>query len=1208
MAERLNPLLKRMPRILRLALLVLPMSGAQALEFPTMPLFVPGTVSPNIVVTLDDSGSMGWAFVPDLCFDSNDPNWALWDTSQAETSRCEMLKTRRFKSAFFNPLYYNPEVEYKPPKGPNGQQLSTSYSEPYINGFNTSAGKIQLNQYRPTAAYDPTTNGLHLFAENDQTDFPGNQNTGVLPYYYIFNKGATKAGGGTCDTASAQDRNDDACYKLIEVGGADDKAVVGGSSDNKKQNFANWYSFYRTRNLMTISAASLALEKMPRDFRVAWQALTSCKGFESGSCGSYNNRIARFDGSHRTDFFSWVQGLPAPSANDTPLRAAMKRAGEYFKLSGANSPYDNSPNDANDNSEYSCRPNYHVLMTDGYWYEFYDAGKVSSIDGNTSLNDYDSATRTLGDGTQYTARAPFRDGGATANSLSLADIAFYYWANDLRGTLTNNLPPSMTVDTNSAENDKWNPRNDPATWQHMVNFTVGLGLGVGLAETDLTWGGDTYSGSYAELLSGTKHWPTTANNAKENVSDLWHAAINSRGQFFSAETPTALQTAFDSIVASIESKSTRTSAASQNATRLSTDTFIYQASFDASDWSGTLTAYKLNATTGAIESTAWQAHSKLPDHASRKIFTWNPSTGGVEFQYANLSTSQQGALGGATILVDYLRGSDEHEKDGTYRTRANKLGDIINSDPIFVGDTDFGYDALPGASSGAASYLEFVSKTKPKRSKVIYVGANDGMLHGFKADTGVEALAYIPNEAILAQDSNGNYNLAQLKNTDYNHRFFVDASPFAGDAYFAPRNFGTASWKTVLASGMGSGGRAVFALDVTKPEDFAADKVLWEFTHANLGYTFGNPIIVRLNNGRWAAVFGNGYPDASLSSTATAKLFIVFLDADATNGWDQGVDYLVLDTNDQTGNGLSTPVAYDSNRDRVTDYLYAGDLKGNVWKINLSSADPGDWSVAYKDGTTNKPLFTATDTDGNAQPITTALELGRAPAGRSGLMVFFGTGRFVDKDDNKVANANTQSFYGIYDNTTAPASGRASSLQAQTVTEYKGQTFGTGDTAITYDVRVTSNTSVDYTNGKRGWYMDLPTQGERVVSQPLLRHGRVIFVTMIPSDDPCKEGGDSWLMELNAESGDQPDQSVFDFNLDDTFDYVTLANGDKVVASGVKSTVGIIDIPAVVTKETSEIKIAFGTKENASGDSSFRIGEAGGAKSAGRVSWREIIE
>lgn len=1133
------------------------MSGpGMALDIAQLPIYLPTPLAPNIVLTLDDSGSMAWGAVPD--------NIAGY--GNANTS---VKNSRRWKSAHFNPLYYNPNVTYTPPVNEGGIALTTSFTAAWRNGFDTSRGSVDLSSgYRPMDVYSPSSNCSTTsstacnYVKHPAGDFPDTA-APTAAYYYVFN--AALPG---CDGS----KGDEDCYQKVTVS---DTSGPGGTDE--RQNFANWYSFYRTRNLMTVTAAARAFSPVGSNVRLAWQALSSCNSFGTSCKGwtttTYDNRIRPYQGSHRTNFYNWLFRLPA--SGSTPLRSGLKRAGDYFGTSGIDSPYAFDPH-VTANPEYSCRPNFSIVMTDGIW----------NSDSLTSYGNADNTGKTLPDGKTYSPIAPYMDG----NSNSLADIAFHFWANDLRADLENNMVPYMPDRTGNATQQYWNPKNDPATWQHMVTFTMGLGLTGSLGSN---WTGDTHGGSfYTGLLAGTQTWPTTgADKDPGNVYDLWHAALNSRGRFFSAEDPEGLMAAFQETLNRVLERQSSASALATNSTRLSTETVIFQARFNSADWSGQLLAIPLNGD-GSIGSVLWDAADHIPTAASRNIKTWS-GTAGANFDWGSLSSAQKTLLGSAA-MVDYLRGDagGEVKNGGSFRNREKVLGDIVNSDPVFVGMQNFGYDVLSGTEGG--TYKDFLA-SKAGKPKMLYVGANDGMLHGFDANTGVERMAYIPN-AVFG-------NLPELADTAYAHKYYVDGSPWVGDAYF------NSAWRSVLVGSTGAGGKAVFALDVSNPASFSAADVLWEFSHSQLGFTIGQPMIARLNNGRWAAIFGNGYE----STAGTAKLFVVFLDANAADGWDPGTDYMVFDTNTTTANGLSSPTLYDQNGDRIVDYVYAGDLRGNVWKFDLSSSNSNLWKIANKSGSTYIPFFTARSATNQVQPITAPIEIGPAPPGKTGVMLYFGTGRFFAVGDN--TNTQVQSFYALWDDFTnnneityscgGGSCNRNTALQAQSIL-YEGPGPGT------HDVRVTSTNSVNYST-RRGWYLDLlppsgTAKGERVVSAPLLRHGRVIFTTLIPSSDPCKFGGDSWLMELQASTGGRLDYSAFDLNDDNLFnasDYVTViidGVSQTVPVSGLASKAGIIKTPTVISAGEKEYKLASGTTGEIAS-----VKEKGGGAGFGRVSWQELF-
>ncbi len=665
-----------------------------------------------------------------------------------------------------------------------------------------------------------------------------------------------------------------------------------------------------------------------------------------------------------------------------------------------------------------------------------------------------------------------------------------------------------------------------------------------------------------------------------------------------------LSNAFELILSTASSAS----AVATNSTRLDTETLIYQARFRSDDWTGELLAYRLmsDGTLGAVQ---WDAAQLLPDPEDRVIYTRNgtvPGAGsGIPFEWDELTSAQQAALdrppsgstdGRGEARLEWLRGdqSNERKNGGAFRDRRTPLGDIVNSDPVFVGAQNFGYEALPAGTSGRDSYRTFwQSKIDASGAAVyptIYVGANDGMLHGFDAVSGEERFAYLPSTLIPE--------LNQLVEPDYTHRYFVDGHITVGDAYI-DRN-GTERWASVLVGTTGAGGKTVFAIDVTNPDSFDEDDVMWEFTDADLGYTIGRPVVARMADGTWAAVFGNGYGGANNN----AILYIVRLS--------DGALLKKIDTGIGTTsypNGLATPTLL-ADGNRTIRSIYAGDLYGNLWEFDVGQASTSFWGTAYTDGGNPAPLFVARDADGNRQPITAPVEISRHPEG--GYMLFFGTGKFFETNDNLVgADPQVQTFYGIWDRTSSPATAvtgnRDTALQRQHII-YEGTPSGSA-----FEVRLTSDTEVDW-NVKRGWYLDLESpvkgsEGERVVAAPILRNGRIVFPTLIPSPDPCGFGGSSWLMEMDAISGARLADSPLDITEDgdiDSDDLVgidTDGDGDvdtSVAVSGVRSREGIIRTPAVVGAGDLEYKIASGTSGN------VETLRERGAFDLARGSWRQI--
>lgn len=1152
-----------------------------AIGLASDPLFLNVTVDPNIVVTLDDSGSMRWSVVPD----------ALITTS--------LNATKRVNSSTFNALYYNPLVRYVPPKNAAGVSYPNStFTAAWINGMDTAKGTVDLSKnYRASLFYDPSVSATYsgrtggydrVFDNPAGVGSSTNFGTGTtIPYYVSIMTGGAFTNGvaayyfkfDTTNTSCNGTTDDDDCYDYVKVSDTpasgsgtvdlDGDGVLTNNDKKEQQNFANWYSFYRNRVLATASGALLAFNDFPTNVRLAWQSLGTCKSFGSTCTDkngtSYDNKIRQFNGTHRANFLTWLTKYPA-SLGYTPLRDAMHHAGTYYTTTGIASPYAENPQVTAGAAELSCRKNYHIMFTDGVW-----NGDLLMSGTNLPGNADNTSIPALPDGGAYNTgdvtATIFKD----TNSESVADLAFKFWAADLRTTLTNDIVPRIVDRSGTAIQQYWNPKNNPATWQNMVNYTVGLGMTGTLLNPQ--WAGSTYAGDYTALSAGTKAWPASGNYLSPgNVYDLWHAAINSRGEFFSVESPSDLVTALKNVVSSILDATPSAAALAANSTSIQTGALVYQARFDSKDWSGDLIAYPVQAD-GSVGSAVWQSRNLMPAPASRAIFTISGSTGTTFTNCAALSAAQKTALdtnaagtndGQCTNRLNWLRGTSI---TGMRTRTATILGDIINSDPVYSQAEDFGYGSA--AFTGASTYAAYVT-AKGSRTPMVYVGGNDGMLHGFRGDigatdSGVEKFAFIPN-AVYS-------NLSKLTDSSYVHQYFVDGGATLGDAYTG------SAWKTYLVSGLGAGGKSVFALDVSNPGSPSTSMVKWEFTDVDMGYSFSKPQIGRLPDGSWAAIFGNGYN----STSENAYLYIVNIDT--------GALIKKIAAGSATANGLSTAVLYDSNGDRVIDTVYAGDLQGSLWKFDLSASTVATWGVANL----GQALLQARNSSGQVQPITAQPIVGGNPAG--GAMVYVGTGIYLGAAD--ILDANEQSFYGIWDNGNALLTTDRSQLQEQSIIAQTTE-FG-------IEARETSTTAVTYPT-KRGWYMDfdMPTpMGERIVTQALLRYGRVIFLTLIPSTEACDPGGESWLMELDALSGAATPNSNFDFNNDGLFDASDkLASGGT--AAGIKTTVGITKPPAwFVGPDGKDYKVMTGTTGGIQS-----TGNSGGppppAGASGRIYWRQI--
>ncbi|MGV6815814.1 MAG: pilus assembly protein [Thiotrichales bacterium] len=1123
---------------------------AGTFDISQKPMFLVSDVAPNIALTMDDSGSMAWAFVPD---------------------GISGAKNQLFRASKYNGMYYNPEITYKPPVNADGVELQTSFSNAWIHGFDHSYGSVNLgSNYRATRTLYPESSTPHKYVSDTVSD---------LKHYYVFD-----ASRSNCDGSS----DDVDCYQGINVG-----ATSGPGGTDERQNFANWYSFYRTRNLAVISATSQAFQQLSSKTRIAWQALNKCAGFSTNCKGydgvSHDSRINIFTSQEKSTFYDWLFRLPATGG--TPLLRAAERAGEMYKT---NRPYETDPNVTDSQSRLECRQNYSIVMTDGIWNSGYA----------DNAGDEDNTSKTLPDGEQYSISAPFQKQNSYNN---LADIAFKYWSEDLHA-----LPSSDQLAYLPIQDDEvvvsggttvtvppyWNPKNDPATWQHVVTFTVGLGLNIQLQNNGLVWEGDTHEGDgYAALLTGSSLWPNTGSNYKPgNVYDLWHAAINGRGEFFGAETPDDIVKAFKQTIQRIQARQGSASSVSFNSGSASSFSQVFKAKFDSADWSGSLQALPVsngegnltctNEARGEICPAAWEADCNLTgglcattgttiaaqDWDSERVILANDGTGGVPFRWGSLSADQQSQLSGndgsaaGQSRLKYVRGdrAQEQAQGGNFRNRKHVLGDIVNSSPVYVGTpahlyADTWKDAFHGTVGDETLYSQFVAD-HATRKHVVYVGANDGLLHGFQAGSfdsnglfneyyndGREVLAYAPAPALT--------NIPDLSNPDYSslglHKYFVDGKLSSADVFFANQ------WHSMLIGSLGRGGQGIFALDVTDPDNFSesiADEIaLWEFTDADdadLGMNLSEPKIVRLHNGRWAVLTGNGYnstaSDGAVSSTGNAVLFILDIeDGTVLAKLDTGVGQSNPNAN-SLPNGLSDVTPVDLDGDGIVDYAYAGDLLGNVWRFDLTSEDPFNWSIETYGNASETPLFIARDGESNPtrQPITSELIVEKHPLGIGyGVTVSFGTGKYFEQADNTADQSTYQSFYTVWDHyfpafSTVGVHGSPVATSAMDRDNLQAQAITTEVLEGDRKERATSNNEVDW-DAEMGWYIDLleggqTSNGEMVVSGPLLLGKTIVFSTLIPSADACSTGSSGWVMAMDITDGGTPKASPFKEKIDAT--------------------------------------------------------------------------
>ncbi len=624
--------------------------------------------------------------------------------------------------------------------------------------------------------------------------------------------------------------------------------------------------------------------------------------------------------------------------------------------------------------------------------------------------------------------------------------------------------------------------------------------------------------------------------------------------YYAASSAAALVSDLNTILISIQSGSMATSSAAVNSTELSTGNYTYQSMFTTSDspyqdWTGDLVARSLVlSTSGTVNETKlWSAQCQLDiligassnpgssgtaatscptagaetgNGTSRYIATWNPVSGaGVPFEWGNISTSQQGELQPSDTLgsnrIAYLHGntSNEVRNGGTFRNRSHILGDIVFSQPLYVG-------APNGPYSSTSSYLTFEQNESAGgtsvRPAMVYVGANDGMLHAFSASNGNEMFAYVPNGVFA--------NLYNLTSTTYNqsHLFFVDGSPNSGDVQFSD-----GSWHTVLAGGENAGGNSIYALDITNPqaavsESALASKVLWEFSDGDMGLSYSQPQIAPIATAvstsmscsqtsppanciaqNYAVFFGNGYN----SPNNNAVLYVLNPQTGAQIAKINLCTAFPAACNTSLPEGLSTVVAANSNGliDQPVTTVYAGDLQGNLWAVDVYNSNPTNWTVRW--------LFEARDASGTPQPITTQPQVTLNPnyPTDSGLMVLFGTGQLLQNSD--LSTTSTQTAYAVWDAPNATLPMTRSNLEAQSLTQVPGSTSG-----YSQPIYVVTNNSVNWAS-QYGWYADLPVGGQRFVVNPAVYNQTFQATLNTPPSNICNGGFTSMFLDLSYLNG-----------------------------------------------------------------------------------------
>lgn len=1171
-------------RSLMLMGVLMQVPAASAIDISDSPLELHvNAPAPVVMLVWDDSSSMDGEFMtlePKGLFDDKKylfPDEA-WRPSPdhvdgRQRALCgNQLRMWRSQWSGYNRMYYDPRREYRPwpatarhPFGPADAQRPWSdpvhtdanaarllLSSPF---FNVAGAKQSISI--PNAHYfildDSNANGkadkaerIYLVAwqdaDGDQVLDLGNTIADDHRRYYRFNDD----GDGVVEDdelrplLSEDDRNGLMKLLLEDRTGAERRRTDG----EELQNFANWFTYHRRREFAAKAAAARLITGLDRAY-IGIYALNRAPRIAAQPMLVTGGNASTTNPGHLSDSANPTAGTGekvldalyvAQSDGETPLRMALAQVGRYFDQASASTLVPAAFKPAEQGG--GCQSAHAVVISDGFW-----NGEFSGI-GNA-------------DGDQG---EPYGD----AWQGTLADVAMYYYNKDLAADLPDQVPPHSC---------------DGAVHQHLRTNVLSFGVSGSIDLPGLEANGAAPDLCLAVSEMPPPAWPRPEAGQSAMIDDLLHAAVNGRGIVFPVGDPQVL-------IDVLKDRSGAKGAVSQagptvGGLELNDRSVIYQVRYRPGEWTGDVLAFACNPSSADMELEAdgaiWHAAAYLaPSDAAweaRRIVTYGGrwrEPQGVPFRYSELSDGQRLSLGSdlnpgsasdrrAAELLEYIRGREFRH----LRKRSSLLGDIVHSAPVLVGDT-------------------------------LLAGANDGMLHAFDVQTGRERFAYVPN-LVYGQ-------LPMLSRSDYatHHRFYVDAPPYAGEVLEDRYRR-----KTYLLGGLGKGGKGYYCLclqdrrrtrtdvgwsayetlfsvddiDAGAAEKDVSRMVMWEYpkypidddltdndgdgavdepdeSDPDIGYAFGQGYVVNANapdgNYRPVAVFANGYN----SSRGRAVLYII----DAA----EGKLIRKIDTGAGGDNGLSVPALIDVNLDRCVDYVYAGDLKGNLWKFDLSSDRPERWGVAYGEdldrngvidysqGDVPQPVFQA----GEQQPITARPDVMTmssicAPEA-PGYMLVFGTGKYLGASD--FHDIRQQSIYGLWDfgdddddsETLGRLVNRSTGLLSsglRLARRHIGVQFSregaiyrqlsesrmeytTGDDDGDMDGVAANNRTRTQKNNPielAGWFLDFPIMqdskvmpAERVTGRAVIRHGQAVILSFLPTGRPCEQGGYSWVYILDG--------------------------------------------------------------------------------------------
>ncbi|WP_085612619.1 MULTISPECIES: pilus assembly protein [unclassified Pseudomonas] len=707
------------------------------------------------------------------------------------------------------------------------------------------------------------------------------------------------------------------------------------------------------------------------------------------------------------------------------------------------------------------------------------------------------------------------NGDGEGDTLYLDDIAKFAFDIDMRSTGTD------------AAGKSWNAVDFPR--QNMNTYTVGF----------------------------------TASN--DMLSD---AADYGQGRYYQATDSAGLNAALSSALSDITSKAGSGGSGVASGTTLASGTSYFQTSYDPKDWRGTIKSFGFNSA-GAVNTSAvlWTTDTTIVPGATAPTYqSWNTlNNAAVTLAYGNFSSAQQTVLSqglpagiSGIDLVEWSKGTNK----AGLKVRSVLLGDIINAPLVLASPTEKTASDL----AGDTTYSTYLTTKASNMNASLVVNANDGFVSVINSANGTRRYAYMPSSVLPS--------LRLIADPNYvngvSHKFLVDGQIGVFDA-----QFGTA-WKTLAIGGTGAGGKTFYGLQLFDASAGNVIRALWEVSAPttvstsnafnDLGYAYARPEVARLADGRWAAFIANGYG----SNSGVAALYVL----DVRDG--SLIKKIVIDSTETT-NGLSS-VKLRVNSQNVVQAAYGGDLKGRLWKFDLSATSSDSWGVAFS----GKPLFTTAG--GTSQPITAQPLLADNALG--GKQIFVGTGKFNEAADK--TNKDLQAFYSVWDADGGSGQITVSSLQAQAIT---GVFSGSTGQFVT-----TSQNDTTYP-AEKGWYLPLvynnALTGERVINQASLVLGRIVFTTAsVDTTDPCSSFGTGKLIELDAFSGKMLNYAVLDTNADGVVD------SNDTISSGVVFTGGIPTLNAIVNGASRKVV------NDSSGGITTLVEKSGGGSR--RIMWRQI--